>query len=50
MAGAATENKVVIATNGNGKISLTLTYDDEFTPGNSQTITFDAATGEEITI
>lgn len=49
MAGAATENKAIITTNGNGKISLTLTYDDEFTTGNNQTITFDAATGAEIT-
>lgn len=48
MGGAATENKLVITTNGNGKISLTITYDDEFTTGNTEIITFDAATGEEI--
>lgn len=50
MAGEATENKAIITTNGNGKISLTLTYNDEFTTGNTQTITFDAATGEALPV
>ena len=46
MAGAGTENTLKITTNGNGTISLTITYDDEFTTGNEKTINFDAATGQ----
>jgi hypothetical protein len=48
MKGAGTENKLIISTNGNGKISLTIKYDDEFETGNSETITFDALTGQEL--
>lgn len=48
---AATNNKIIIDTNGNGKIRFTtITYDDEFTTGNTQTITFDAATGEALSV
>lgn len=48
---AATNNKIIISTNGNGKISFTtITYDDEFTNGNTQTIEFDAATGAALTV
>ena len=50
MGGAATENKVSITSNNNGTISLTIEYDDTFTTGNTQTITFDAATGETLSV
>lgn len=50
MAGAGTENTLAITTNNNGTISLTITYDDEFTTGNTQTITFDAGTGATISV
>ena len=50
MAGAGTENTLAITTNGNGSISLTITYDDEFTAGNTQTINFDAATGKALSV
>lgn len=50
MAGAGTENTLRITTNGNGTISLTITYDDEFSTGNTQTINFDAATGAALTV
>ena len=46
---AATANTITLATNQNGLISLTITYDDTFTEGTSATYTFDAATGNEIT-
>lgn len=50
MAGEGTENTLAITTNGNGTISLTITYDDEFTTGNTQTINFDAATGAALSV
>ena len=46
---AATDNTITLATNQNGLISLTITYNDTFTEGTSATYTFDAATGNEIT-
>ncbi len=46
---AATANTITLATNQNGLISLTITYNDTFTDGTSATYTFDAATGDEIT-
>lgn len=49
MAGAATNNVISISANDNGLISVSIKYDNEFTPGNSNTITFDAATGEQVT-
>jgi len=45
MAGAGTENKLVLSTNDNGKISLTITYDETFSEGNTISYEFDAATG-----
>ena len=50
MAGAGTENTLAITTNDNGTISLTITYDDEFTTGNTQTIEFDAGTGKTLSV
>ena len=48
---AATDNKIIINTNGNGKISFTtITYDDEFSTGKTQTIEFDAATGATLSV
>ena len=45
---AATANTITLATNQNGLINLTITYDDTFTDGTSATYTFDAATGDEV--
>ena len=45
MKGAATENIISISSNDNGKISITISYNDTFGKGNSETLTFDAATG-----
>lgn len=44
---AATEYQVKVVTNSNGTITLTVTYDTEFTTETAQTITIDAATGKE---
>ena len=44
---AATEYQVKVVTNSNGTITLTVTYDTEFTTTTAETITIDAATGVE---
>ena len=46
---AATANTLSIASNQNGSISLSITYDSEFGSGKTETITIDAATGAVIT-
>lgn len=46
---AATEYQVIVVTNSNGTITLTVTYDTEFTTETAETITIDAATGEKAT-
>lgn len=45
---AATEYQVKVATNTNGTITLTITYDTEFTTNTAETITIDAATGTKV--
>lgn len=45
MKGAATTNTINVSANDNGTINVTVTYDDTFGIGNSETITIDAATG-----
>lgn len=45
---AATEYQVKVVTNTNGTITLTITYDTEFTENTVETITIDAATGEKV--
>jgi len=42
---AATANTLTIVSNSNGSISLSISYDDEFTSHKTQTVTIDAATG-----
>lgn len=49
MGGKATDNKINISANDNGKITITIKADETFTTGASQTITIDAATGEQVT-
>lgn len=44
---AAREYQVIVVTNSNGTITLTVTYDTEFTTVTAETITIDAATGEK---
>lgn len=44
---AATEYQVKVVTNSNGTITLTVTYDTEFSTVTTETITIDAATGEK---
>lgn len=44
---AAREYQVKVVTNSNGTITLTVTYDTEFTTETAETITIDAATGEK---
>ena len=46
---AATNYQIILSSNRNGKISVTVKYDDTFTNVESNTITFDAATGEQVT-
>lgn len=46
---AATEYQIIVKTNENGTIQLTITYDDEFATGANEEITIDAATGAEVT-
>ena len=46
---AATEYQVKVVTNSNGTITLTVTYNTEFTTVTAETITIDAATGEKAT-
>lgn len=43
------ENIISIKSNQNGSINITVSYDGEFTPNGTSTITIDAATGEQIT-
>lgn len=45
---AATEYQVKVVTNSNGTITLTITYDTEFTTNTAETITIDAATGIKV--
>ena len=48
---AGTENKIIITNNGNGTISVaTISYDSDFENGNTQTINFDSATGEALSV
>ncbi|MGM9673844.1 MAG: DUF4493 domain-containing protein, partial [Bacteroidaceae bacterium] len=49
LAGAATENVITINPNSNGLIEITISADSEFKNGTSETITIDAATGEQVT-
>ena len=49
LAGAATENVITINPNSNGLIKITISADLEFTNGTKETITIDAATGNEVT-
>lgn len=46
---AATEYGISVSSNTNGKITLTITYDDTFNTGNTESIVIDAATGEKET-
>lgn len=48
MGGAATEKTITISANSNGTISLTISYDDTFTDGGSETVEIDAATGDVV--
>ena len=45
---AATEKKINITANDNGTITISVSYDDTFGDGGSDTITIDAATGSEV--
>lgn len=45
---AATEYQVKVVTNSNGTITLTITYDTEFTTNTAETFTIDAATGTKV--
>ncbi len=45
---AATEKKITISANNNGTITVTISYDDEFTDGGGDSFEIDAATGEKI--
>lgn len=42
---AATEKTITLKGNANGTISISITYDDEFTPDGNEEITIDGATG-----
>lgn len=46
---AATEYGISVSSNTNGKIILTITYDDTFNTGDTESIVIDAATGEKET-
>lgn len=46
---AATEKKITISANNNGTITVTISYDDEFTEVGGDSFEIDAATGEKIT-
>ena len=48
LGGAGTASTLTIASNQNGTISVTITYDDAYTDGSSSTINIDGASGEEI--
>ena len=45
---AATEKTISISANTNGRISISIKYDDSFTDAGTETIEFDAATGNII--
>jgi hypothetical protein len=45
----ATNYQIILSSNTNGKISVTIKYDNTFANVESNTITFDAATGEKVT-
>ena len=45
---AATEKKINITANDNGTITISVSYDNTFGDGGSDTITIDAATGNEV--
>lgn len=45
---AATDNIINISANDNGKITITIKADENFSEGQSETITIDAATGNEV--
>ena len=45
---AGSASTLTIASNQNGTISVTITYDDDYTSGEGQTITIDAGTGVEV--
>lgn len=47
MGGPATEKQLVIKSNDNGTISVSVTYDNEFSSSN-ENLEFDAATGDEV--
>ena len=49
LGGAATDNIINISANDNGKITITIKADETFSEGQSETITIDAATGNEVT-
>lgn len=46
MKGAATENIISIASNDNGNLTVSVSYNSDFGEGNKNDFTFDAATGE----
>jgi hypothetical protein len=48
MKGAATENIISIASNDNGNLTVSVSYDNAFGEGNKHDFTFDAATGENV--
>ena len=45
---AGYENVISIKSNQNGSISITVTFDNDFTSNGTNTITIDAATGEQV--
>lgn len=45
---AATEKKISISANTNGRIAISISYDDTFSDAGTETIVFEAATGEII--
>lgn len=45
---AGSASTLTIASNQNGTISVTITYDDEYSAGSTNTVNIDAATGNEI--
>ncbi len=45
---AAQENVIKITSNTNGSINISVSYDDAFESGGEQSITIDAATGNEV--
>ena len=49
IASAATDYQISLSSTDNGTITVTIKYNDDFTPDNSTTLKFDAATGEKVT-